>query len=105
MATALPVALNPIPEEDIGESQAWREWFYQLSSKVAAMKMLTVPTSKTKTAISTQEYTVAKLPTTVTKGTRCYVTDATAPTFLGALTGGGTVVCPVFFNGTAWVAG
>ena len=30
---------------------------------------------------------------------------ATSPTFLGALTGGGTVVCPVFYNGSAWVAG
>jgi len=33
-----------------------------------------------------------------------YVTDAVAPTYLGALTGGGTVVTPVFYNGTAWVA-
>jgi hypothetical protein len=40
-----------------------------------------------------------------TKGARTYVTDATAPTYLGALTGGGTVVAPVFCNGTAWVSG
>jgi hypothetical protein len=32
------------------------------------------------------------------------VTDALAPTYLGLLTGGGTVVCPVFYNGTAWVS-
>lgn len=38
-------------------------------------------------------------------GARSSVTDATAPTFLGALTGGGTVHTPVFCNGTAWVAG
>lgn len=51
-----------------------------------------------------QSYTVATLPTGV-EGMRAYVTDATAPTFLGALTGGGAVKCPVFYNGTAWVAG
>ena len=49
-------------------------------------------------------YTVATLPTGV-QGDRCYVTDALAPTFLTALTGGGAVKCPAFYNGTAWVAG
>lgn len=48
-------------------------------------------------------YTVATLPTGVT-GMHAYVTDATAPTYLGALTGGGAVVCPVFYNGSAWVS-
>lgn len=50
-------------------------------------------------------YTVATLPAAGTQGRRAWVTDATAPTFLGALTGGGAVVCPVFDDGTAWVAG
>jgi hypothetical protein len=53
-------------------------------------------------------YTVAQLPPANTpglrQGTQAYVTDATAPTFLAALTGGGAVFCPVMFNGTAWVA-
>ena len=40
-----------------------------------------------------------------TAGRRAYVTDATAPTFLGTLTGGGAVVCPVIDNGSVWVAG
>lgn len=48
-------------------------------------------------------YTVATLPTG-TVGDTAYVTDATAPTYLGTLTGGGTVITPVFYNGTAWVA-
>ena len=39
-----------------------------------------------------------------TEGDTAFVTDATAPTYLGTLTGGGAVVCPVFFNGTAWVS-
>jgi hypothetical protein len=50
-------------------------------------------------------YTVATLPAAGTAGRRAYVTDATLPTFLGALTGGGAVVTPVFDDGTAWVAG
>ena len=49
-------------------------------------------------------YTVATLPAAGTAGRRTYVTDATSPTFLGTLTGGGAVVCPVFDNGTAWVS-
>ncbi len=52
-------------------------------------------------------YTVATLPaaSAALKGARAHVTDATAPSWLGALTGGGAVACPVFCNGTAWVAG
>jgi predicted aconitase with swiveling domain len=53
-------------------------------------------------------YTVATLPATaaagMVQGAHAIVTDATAPTYLGALTGGGAVVCPVFYNGTAWVS-
>ncbi len=56
-------------------------------------------------SIATGGFTVATLPTNVPTGSRAYVTDATAPTFLGTLTGGGAVVCPVFYNGSAWVAG
>jgi hypothetical protein len=53
-------------------------------------------------------YTVATLPATaaagMVQGAMAVVTDATTPTYLGALTGGGAVVCPVFYNGTAWVS-
>lgn len=48
-------------------------------------------------------YTVATLPAG-TVGDIAYVTDATAPTYNGALTGGGAVVIPVFYNGSAWVS-
>lgn len=57
------------------------------------------------TLTTSNAYTVATLPAAGVAGRRAYVTDATTPTFLGALTGGGAVVCPVFDNGTAWVAG
>lgn len=51
-----------------------------------------------------KSYTVATLPTGTT-GDRAIVTDATAPAFLGALTGGGAVTCPVFYDGAGWKAG
>lgn len=54
--------------------------------------------------VATAGYTVATLPAAGTAGRRAYVTDATAPTYLGALVGGGAVVCPVFDNGSAWVS-
>jgi len=48
-------------------------------------------------------YTVATLPTG-TQGDMAVVSDAVLPTFLGTLTGGGAVVTPVFYNGSAWVS-
>jgi hypothetical protein len=51
-------------------------------------------------------YTVGTLPTcnTNSQGYVAYVTDALAPTFLVAITGGGAVIVPVFCDGTNWVA-
>lgn len=60
-------------------------------------------TNKTLTTPKLTGYTVATLPAGTT-GMEAYVTDATAPTYLGTLTGGGSVVTPVFYNGAAWVA-
>lgn len=54
--------------------------------------------------IRTNGYTVATLPTSPVIGMMAYVTDALGPTYLGTLTGGGTVKVPVFYNGTAWVS-
>jgi len=48
-------------------------------------------------------YTVATLPAGV-QGDMAFVTDATTPTYLGTLTGGGSVVTPVFFDGTNWIS-
>lgn len=51
-------------------------------------------------------YTVATLPTgTPVAGARAWVSDAVACTFAVTPTGGGAVVCPVFYTGAAWVAG
>ena len=59
----------------------------------------------TKTVAVGSAFTVATLPAAGTQGRRAWVTDALAPTFLMTLTGGGAVVCPVFDDGTNWVAG
>ena len=53
--------------------------------------------------VKTGGYTVATLPTGVV-GMRAYVTDATAPTYNGTLTGGGAITVAVFYNGSAWVS-
>lgn len=57
----------------------------------------------TLTTPKTVGYTVGTLPAGAV-GMRAYVTDATAPTYLGALAGGGAITCPVFYNGAAWVS-
>ncbi len=48
-------------------------------------------------------YTVDTLPSGVT-GARVYVTDAVACTFLATPVHNGSIICPVFYNGSAWVA-
>lgn len=54
-------------------------------------------------AIRLKNYTVATLPTGV-QGDTAFVTDALTPTYLGVLVGGGSVITPVFYNGSTWVA-
>jgi hypothetical protein len=49
--------------------------------------------------------TVATLPASPAVGEMWLVTDATAATFGATVVGGGAVVAPVFWNGTAWVTG
>lgn len=46
-------------------------------------------------------YLVSTLPA-AQLGDRAVVTDATAPTYLGTPVGGGSIVAPVWYNGTAW---
>ncbi|MDR3407930.1 MAG: hypothetical protein P4L68_05480 [Methylovirgula sp.] len=57
--------------------------------------------------IRTASYTVTTLPAASSSltGARAYVTDASSPTFLGTLTGGGSTKCPVFCDGSVWRAG
>lgn len=65
------------------------------------------PGPSSKLPLKLPVYTVAQLTAMVgySAGTEACVSDATAPTYNGALTGGGTVFCRALFNGTAWQAG
>jgi len=63
----------------------------------------TTSTIKAGATVRLKNYTVATLPIGI-QGDTAYVTDATAPTYLGLLIGGGSIVTPVFYNGTAWVS-
>ena len=57
--------------------------------------------------VKTGGYTVATLPAVAGAGERAYVTDqlTTCAITGAALTGGGVLTCPVFYNGAAWVGG
>ena len=63
-------------------------------------------TNITATYYKTTVYTVATLPSPPLTGSGTYATvsDALAPTYLVTVVGGGSVVCPVFYDGTNWVA-
>ena len=52
-------------------------------------------------------YIVSTLPlaSSALKGVRAFVSDATAPTFATTLSGLGSVFCPVYCDGTEWLAG
>jgi hypothetical protein len=67
---------------------------------------LTAAAITSSATINTGGYVVSGLPAG-TIGMRAYVTDQlTACAVTGAaLTGGGAVVCPTFYNGSAWVGG
>jgi hypothetical protein len=52
--------------------------------------------------IRLKNYTVSTLPSG-TQGDTAYVTDASSPTYLTTVSGGGSTVCPVFYNGSNWV--
>ena len=56
------------------------------------------------TALRVPATTVAGLPASPVAGQFGFVTDATACTFMTAVTGGGATKCPVVYT-TAWVAG
>lgn len=63
-------------------------------------------TTTDKTVKMLASFTVATLPTcnSGAAGSIAYVTDATSPTYLGALTGGGSSKILALCNGSAWAA-
>jgi hypothetical protein len=84
-------------------SQTFNYLTFDSYGRLAVGQQTAVATLDVAGTIRTSGYTVATLPAG-TIGMMTYVTDALSPTYLGTLTGGGAVKCPVFYNGTAWVA-
>ena len=68
-------------------------------------KKATFSSSVTASLLKPTVYTVATLPTPPSTGTGTYATvsDAVAPAYLTPVMGGGTVVTPVFYNGSNWI--
>jgi hypothetical protein len=83
---------------------AWQRSSAGIIARLADNSANTTVTASTFISTATvrlKGYTVATLPTGVV-GDIAYVTDASAPTYGAIVSGGGSVVTPVFFNGTNW---
>lgn len=89
---------NSDPGFTYGEIPSAITWDAAFSVKVDADNGVTVSPLRLKV------YTVATLPTPTAAiaNSIAAVSDATSPTYNGALTGGGTVHVPVFCDGAAW---
>jgi len=95
LAITPPPVSSPFDKNGTGPMMPWVRWIVSVQSILSTVLKLNT---------AFQGYTVATLPAAGTVGRRTYVTDAVSPTFLGTLTGGGSVVTPVFDNGTKWVS-
>ena len=91
--------------KSLSQDSAFPNMSFYPPSVETALDTLTLEFQQLSFLFPVGPFVVAGLPPAGIIGRRTYVTDATAPTFLGTLTGGGTVITPVFDNGTAWVAG
>lgn len=76
----------------------------QYNSTTGAWDTKTVAASDLATA-PTAPVLVADLPTSPPEGTRSSVKDASSPTFLSVVVGGGTSFSPVIFSGNDWLCG
>jgi hypothetical protein len=79
-------------------SQDLGTWFDNSGFHGNGSNLVNVP------AASLVGYTVGTLPGDAAQGAVAFVTDANAPAYLTPIVGGGGTVCPVFFDGTSWVA-
>jgi len=93
-----PKEFSPQYQEQL--NNVLRLYFNQIDKILAQLKIDTVVPSLT-------NYTVATLPSAATsgKGSRSFVTDASAPTFGATVAGGGAVATPVYSDGTNWKVG
>src|SRR5271168_4329039 len=94
------VPTPPLPFKDSSQARYLKAQLQQIASVIGLIEQVVTELDETNNI-----FTVAKLPAVAIKGQRAFVTDASSPTFLGTLTGGSSTFCPVFFNGTHWLAG
>jgi hypothetical protein len=90
----------------IGNSSITNNYFNGDVSATSFTGNIGIDSSSTTTMngiFTTEEYIVSSLPSSPATGSRAHVTDATATTFYSTVTGGGSEVVPVFYNGTDWV--
>lgn len=89
-----PLTTNDLIDEDAsGKLLTTKGWVQnKLNEKVGL-----------NTIVKLKSHTVANLPTG-TVGDIAYVTDALTPTYNSEVTGGGTEIVVVFFDGTSWKA-
>jgi len=95
--------VKPVSGATPTASQIWQSGVNGIPTYTDVLELFDNGRLKLYNTVTLKAYTVATLPAG-NQGDEAYVTDATAPTYLGALTGGGAVVCPVFYNGSAWVS-
>ena len=88
----------------------WSVWTGQKTTSGTDMQVMTKRIEVDETGrseffgqIKFKVYTVATLPTG-SIGETSVVSDALAPSYMMTIMGGGSVVTPVFYNGTNWVA-
>jgi hypothetical protein len=115
LALGLPLAAYAAYTQSI-LNDGTTTWMWQTASGQLQLLSYTNSTSTTNAVVFTVDptngpilpavTTVSALPTcnAAIKGALRTVSDATTPTYNGALTGGSTVVVPVFCNGSAWVS-
>ena len=75
----------------------------EFNATVSSQQLAVNGNLKVNGVVKLKNYTVSTLPAG-TQGDTAYVTDALTPTYLTAVVGGGSVICPVFHNGTTWVS-
>lgn len=90
---------NSNPGFEYGDIPSAVEWDAAFTTKVdAADGLFTTP-------VQLKVYTVSTLPTPASgTGWLAAVSDATSPTYGGALTGGGSTFALALWNGSAWRA-
>lgn len=77
--------------------------YSEVDYNIGGIKTIKIPNKSGTTALENEEYTVATLPSTPSRGDKAFITDAISPTYLGVAVGGGSIFCEVMYNGTDWV--